>query len=38
MLMPHTWGLFKAIERLIELVDMVREMRVLKAWGLLYIY
>jgi hypothetical protein len=38
MLIPHTWGLCKAIERLIKLVEMAREMRVLKARGLLYIY
>jgi hypothetical protein len=31
-------GLFKAIECLIELVDMVRKVRILKARGLLYIY
>jgi hypothetical protein len=38
MLIPRTWGLFKAIDCLIDLVDMVRKVRVLKAWGLLYIY
>jgi hypothetical protein len=38
MLIPRTWGLFKAIECLIELVDIVRKVRVLKAQGLLYIY
>jgi hypothetical protein len=38
MLISRTWGLFKAIECLIELVDIVRKVRVLKAQGLLYIY
>jgi hypothetical protein len=38
VLIPRTWGLFKAIECLIELVDMVRKVRILKAQGLLNIH
>jgi hypothetical protein len=33
MLIPRTWGFFKAIECLIELVDMVRKVRILKTRG-----
>jgi hypothetical protein len=38
MLISRTWGLFKAIECRIELIDMVRKVRLIKARGLLYIY
>ena len=37
MLIPRTWGLFKAIECLIELVHMVRKVGVLETRGLLNI-
>src|SRR5215216_621114 len=37
-LIPRTWGLFKAIECLIELVHMIGELGILKPRGLFYIH
>ena len=38
VLIPRTWGLFKAIERLVEAIDMVRKVRVLKPGRLSHIH
>ncbi len=35
VLIPRTWGLFKAIECLIELIDMVGELEILEPGGCL---